>query len=65
MLDNNGITYTIGGARFRYLFENKPALKVGQEVEFTELIRKTKSHLIMSTETQKQMEGYEWTTRKN
>lgn len=57
MLDNNGITYTIGGVRFRYLFENKPALKVGQEVEFTKLIRKTRPYLIMSAETQKQMEG--------
>ena len=57
MLDNNGITYTIGGVRFRYLFENKPALKIGQEVEFTELIRKTRPYLIMSKETQEQMEG--------
>lgn len=57
MLDDNGITYTIGGVRFRYLFENKPALKVGQEVEFTELMRKTRPYLIMSKETQEQMEG--------
>ena len=57
MLDDNEITYTIGGVRFRYLFESKPALKIGQEVEFTELIRKTRPYLIMSAETQKQMEG--------
>lgn len=57
MLDNNEIAYTIGGVRFRYLFENKPTLKVGQEVEFTELIRKTKPYLVMSAETQEQMEG--------
>lgn len=57
LLDGDEITYTIGGVRFRYLFENKPALKIGQEVEFTELIRKTRPYLIMSAETQKQMEG--------
>lgn len=57
LLDDNGITYTIGGVKFRYLFENKPALKVGQEVEFTELIRKTRPYLIMGAETEKQMEG--------
>ncbi|MYY55282.1 hypothetical protein [Ligilactobacillus salivarius] len=57
LLDGDEITYTIGGVKFRYLLENKPALKVGQEVEFTELIRKTRPYLIMSKETQKQMEG--------
>ena len=57
LLDGDEITYTIGRVRFRYLFENKPALKIGQEVEFTELIRKTRPYLIMSAETQKQMEG--------
>lgn len=57
LLDGDEITYTIGEVKFRYLLENKPVLKVGQEVEFTELIRKTKPYLIMSTETQKQMEG--------
>lgn len=57
LLDGDEITYTIGGVKFRYLLENKPALKVGQEVELTELIRKTKPYLIMSAETQKQMEG--------
>lgn len=56
LLDGGEITYTIGGVKFRYLLENKPALKVGQEVELTELIRKTKPYLIMSVETQKQME---------
>lgn len=57
LLDGDEIIYTIGGVKFRYLLENKPALKVGQEVEFTELIRKTRPYLIMSKETQKQMEG--------
>lgn len=57
MLDDNGITYTIGGIKFRYLFENKPALKVGQEVELVDLIRKTRPYLIMGAETEEQMEG--------
>lgn len=57
LLDGDEITYTIGGVKFRYLFENKPTLKVGQEVEFTELIRKTRPYLIMSKKTQEQMEG--------
>ena len=55
MLDDNGITYTIGGVKFRYLFENKPALKVGQEVELVDLIRKTRPYLVMSAETERKM----------
>lgn len=55
-IDDNGITYTIGGTKFRYRVEQKPNIKVGQEVEFTELILKTKPYLIMSAETQGQME---------
>nr|DAY71645.1 MAG TPA: hypothetical protein [Caudoviricetes sp.] len=57
MLDDNEITYTIGGVKSRYLFENKPALKVGQEVELVELIHNTRPYLIMSKEAQRQMEG--------
>ena len=57
MLDDNGITYTIGKTKFRYRVEQKPNIKVGQEVELVDLIRKTKPYLIMGAETQKQMEG--------
>ena len=57
MLDDNVITYTIGKTKFRYRVEQKPNIKVGQEVELVDLIRKTKPYLIMGAETQKQMEG--------
>ena len=57
MLDDNGITYTIGETKFRYRVEQRPNIKVGQEVELVELIRNTRPYLIMSTETEKQMEG--------
>lgn len=57
MLDDNGITYTIGETKFRYRVEQRPNIKVGQEVELVDLIRKTKPYLVMSAETQKQMEG--------
>lgn len=56
MLDDNGITYTIGETKFRYRVEQRPNIKVGQEVELVDLIRKTKPYLVMSAETQKQME---------
>lgn len=57
LLDDNGITYVIGKTKFRYRVEQKPNIKVGQEVELVDLIRKTKPYLIMSKETQEQMEG--------
>lgn len=57
MLDDNGITYTIGETKFRYRVEQRPNIKVGQEVELVELIRNTRPYLVMSAETQKQMEG--------
>ena len=57
MLDDNGITYTIGETKFRYRVEQKPNIKVGQEVELVELIRNTRPYLVMSAETQEQMEG--------
>ena len=56
MLDDNGITYTIGETKFRYRVEQRPNIKVGQEVELVDLIRKTKPYLVMSAETEKQME---------
>lgn len=57
MLDDNGITYTIGETKFRYRVDQRPSIKVGQEVELVDLIRKTKPYLVMSAETEKQMEG--------
>ena len=56
LLDDDGITYIIGGTKFRYRAERDPQLELGQEVEFTELIRKTRPYLIMSAKTQEQME---------
>ena len=56
MLDDDGITYTIGETKFRYRVEQRPNIKVGQEVELVDLIRKTRPYLVMSAETQKQME---------
>ena len=57
MLDDDGITYVIGETKFRYRVEQKPNIKVGQEVELVDLIRKTKPYLVMSAETEEQMEG--------
>lgn len=57
MLDDNGITYVIGETKFRYRVDQRPNIKVGQEVELVDLIRKTKPYLVMSAETEKQMEG--------
>lgn len=57
MLDDNGITYVIGETKFRYRVDQRPNIKVGQEVELVELIRKTRPYLVMSAETEKQMEG--------
>lgn len=57
MLDDNGITYTIGETKFRYRVDQRPNIKVGQEVELVDLIRKTRPYLVMSAETEKQMEG--------
>ena len=57
MLDDNGITYVIGETKFRYRIEQKPNIKVGQDVELVDLIRKTRPYLVMSAETEKQMEG--------
>ena len=57
MLDDDGITYMIGETKFRYRVEQRPNIKVGQEVELVDLIRKTKPYLVMSAETEEQMEG--------
>lgn len=57
MLDDDGITYVIGETKFRYRVEQRPNIKVGQEVELVELIRNTRPYLVMSAETERQMEG--------
>lgn len=57
LLDGDEITYTIGGVKFRYRVEQRPNIKAGQEVELVELIHNTRPYLIMSAETEKQMEG--------
>lgn len=57
LLDDDGITYMIGETKFRYRVDQKPNIKVGQEVELVDLIRKTRPYLVMSAETEKQMEG--------
>lgn len=57
LLDDDGITYVIGETKFRYRVEQRPNIKVGQEVELVELIRNTRPYLVMSAETEKQMEG--------
>lgn len=57
MLDDDGITYVIGETKFRYRVDQRPNIKVGQEVELVDLIRKTRPYLVMSAETEKQMEG--------
>lgn len=55
LLDDDGITYVIGETKFRYRVEQKPNIKVGQEVELVELIRKTRPYLVMSAETERKM----------
>lgn len=55
LLDDNGITYVIGETKFRYRVEQRPNIKVGQEVELVELIRKTRPYLVMSAETERKM----------
>ena len=57
LLDDDGITYVIGETKFRYRVEQRPNIKVGQEVELVDLIRKTRPYLVMSAETEEQMEG--------
>lgn len=57
LLDDDGITYVIGGTKFRYRAERDPQLELGQEVELVDLIRKTRPYLVMSAETERQMEG--------
>ena len=57
MLDEDGITYVIGETKFRYRVDQRPNIKVGQEVELVDLIRKTRPYLVMSAETEKQMDG--------
>lgn len=57
LLDDNGITYTIGETKFCYRIDQRPNIKVSQEVELVDLIHKTRPYLIMSSETEKQMEG--------
>ena len=56
LLDDNGITYLIGETKFCYRVEQRPNIKVGQEVELVDLIRKTRPYLVMSAETEEQME---------
>ena len=57
LLDDDGITYVIGETKFRYRVDQRPSIKVGQEVELVDLIRKTRPYLVMSAETEEQMEG--------
>ena len=57
LLDDDGITYVVGETKFHYRVDQRPNIKVGQEVELVELIRKTRPYLVMSAETEKQMEG--------
>lgn len=53
LLDDDGITYVIGETKFRYQVDQRPNIKVGQEVELVDLIRKTRPYLVMSAETEK------------
>lgn len=57
LLDDDGITYVIGETKFRYRVDQRPNIKVGQEVELVDLILKTRPYLVMSAETERQMEG--------
>lgn len=54
-IDDNGITYVIGETKFRYRVDQRPSIKVGQEVELVDLIRKTRPYLVMSAETERKM----------
>lgn len=53
LLDDDGITYVIGETKFRYRVDQRPNIKVGQEVELVDLIRNTRPYLVMSKENQK------------
>ena len=53
LLDDDGITYVIGETKFRYRVDQRPSIKVGQEVELVDLIRNTRPYLVMSKENQK------------
>lgn len=55
LLDDDGITYVIGETKFRYRVDQRPSIKVGQEVELVDLIRKTRPYLVMSAETERKM----------
>lgn len=55
LLDDNGITYIIGGTKFRYRAEQDPQLELGQEVELVDLIRNTRPYLVMSKENQEKV----------
>lgn len=57
LLDDDRITYVIGETKFRYRVDQRPNIKVGQEVELVDLILKTRPYLVMSAETERQMEG--------
>ena len=53
LLDDDGITYVIGETKYRYRVDQRPNIKVGQEVELVDLIRNTRPYLVMSKENQK------------
>lgn len=53
LLDDDGITYMIGETKFSYRVDQRPNIKVGQEVELVDLIRNTRPYLVMSKENQK------------
>lgn len=55
LLDDDGITYVIGETKFCYRVDQRPNIKVGQEVELVDLIRKTRPYLVMSAETERKM----------
>lgn len=55
LLDDDGITYVIGETKFRYRVDQRPSIKVGQEVELVDLIRNTRPYLVMSAETERKM----------
>lgn len=55
LLDDDGITYMIGETKFRYRIDQRPNIKVGQEVELVDLIRKTRPYLVMSKENQEKV----------
>lgn len=53
LLDDDGITYVIGETKFHYRVDQRPNIKIGQEVELVDLIRNTRPYLVMSKENQK------------